>query len=154
MKIALGCDHRGYGAKERLKTALEARGYEVLQFGAKDTASYDYPDAAYAAARAVREGKANRGILLCGSGIGMCIMANKVRGVRAALCHDELTAEMARRHNDANVLCLPADLVGEELMRRIIDVWLKTPFEGGRHERRVAKIAEYEAKECGEKPMA
>ncbi len=151
MKIALGCDHRGFNAKERLKAALEARGYEVLLFGAKDTSSYDYPDAAYAAARAVREGKANRGILLCGSGIGMCIMANKVRGVRAALCHDELTAEMARRHNDANVLCLPADLVGEELMRRIIDVWLKTPFEGGRHERRVAKIAEYEAKECEDK---
>jgi ribose 5-phosphate isomerase B len=154
MKIALGCDHRGYGARERMKTTLQARGYEVLEFGAKDPSSYDYPDAAYAASRAVREGKAERAILLCGSGIGMCIVANKVRGVRAALCHDELTAEMARRHNDANVLCLPADLVGEELMRRIIDVWLKTPFEGGRHDRRVAKTTEYEAREHQDEPQA
>ncbi len=152
MRIALGCDHRGFSARERVKATLEGRGYEVLEFGAKDASSYDYPDAAYAAARAVRDGQAERAILLCGSGIGMCIVANKVRGVRAALCHDELTTEMARRHNDANVLCLPADLVGEELLRRIIDVWLKTPFEGGRHERRVAKIAEYERRECEAPP--
>jgi len=150
MRIALGCDHRGYNARERIKLALQSRGYEVLEFGATDASSYDYPDAAYAAARTVRENRADRAILFCGSGIGMCMMANKVRGVRAALCHDELTAEMSRRHNDANVLCVPADLVGEELMRRIIDVWLRTPFEGGRHERRVAKMAEYEAREHNE----
>lgn len=147
MKIAIGSDHRGFAAKERTKAVVSARGYEVLEFGATDANSYDYPDAAYPTACAVRDGKADLGILFCGSGIGMCIVANKVRGVRGALCHDELTAEMARRHNDANVLCLPADLLGEELMRRIIEVWLNTSFEGGRHQRRVDKITDYEKRE-------
>jgi ribose 5-phosphate isomerase B len=147
MKIALGCDHRGHTAKERVRALLQTRGIEVIEFGANDESSYDYPDAGYPTARAVHDGVADRGILFCGSGIGMSIVANKVQGVRAALCHDELTAEMARRHNDANVLCLPADLIGDELIRRIVDVWLRTQFDGGRHERRVAKIAEYEKQE-------
>ena len=96
------------------------------------------------AARAVSEGEVDRAILICGSGIGMCIIANKFRGVRAALCHDDLSAEMSRRHNDANVMCLSADLLGERLASRMIELWLSTPFEGGRHARRIAKIAEYE----------
>jgi len=148
MRIAIGADHRGYNAKERVKATLQGRGYEVLEFGATDCSSYDYPDAAYPTARAVTDGRAESAILFCGTGLGMSIAANKVHGVRAALCHDELSAEMARRHNDANVLCIPADLVGDELIRRIVEVWLKTPFEGGRHERRIAKIAQYEEQEC------
>ncbi len=147
MKIALGSDHRGFDAKEKIKTQLSARGYEVLDCGTDSTSSSDYPDAAYPTCKAVTGGDASLGILLCGSGIGMSITANKVRGIRAALCHDELTAEMSRRHNDANVLCLPADLIGEELIRRIVEVWLKSGFEGGRHERRVRKIGEMEARE-------
>lgn len=151
MRVALGSDHRGYQAKEKIKAMLVSKGYEVLDFGADCTASCDYPDAAYPTCKSIVSHVSDLGILLCGSGIGMCISANKVRGIRAALCHDELTAEMSRRHNDANVLCLPADLIGEELTRRIVEVWLKTSFEGGRHERRVKKIAFYEEKElqCG-----
>lgn len=147
MKIAIGSDHRGYQAKEKIKTMLASKGHEVLDFGTNAPNGCDYPDLAYPTCKAINQGKADLGILLCGSGIGMSVSANKVRGIRAALCHDELTAEMSRRHNNANVLCLPADLIGEELMRRIVEVWLKSSFEGGRHERRVRKIAEYETKE-------
>jgi ribose 5-phosphate isomerase B len=132
---------------ERVRSGLMSQGHQVSVFGPTEDQVCDYPDAGYPAARSVAEGKTDRGILFCGSGIGMSIVANKVRGVRAALCHDELTAEMSRRHNDANVLCLAADLLGEALIQRIIDAWLVTPFEAGRHERRVNKIAEYEAKE-------
>jgi ribose 5-phosphate isomerase B len=96
-------------------------------------------------ARAVGEGRAERGVLVCGTGIGMCIAANKVKGVRAAPCHDSITAEMSRRHNDANVLCLSADLLGEELIERMLRIWLETPFESGRHARRVEKIQKFEA---------
>lgn len=150
MKVAIGSDHRGYQAKEKIKDMLTSKGHEVLDFGTNAPNGCDYPDLAYPTCRSITEGKAELGILLCGSGIGMSISANKVRGIRAALCHDELTAEMSRRHNNANVLCLPADLIGEELTRRIVEVWLKTTFEGGRHERRVRKIAEYEERElCG-----
>lgn len=151
MKIALGSDHRGYRAKEQVKSLLAGSGHEILEFGADSGNSYDYPDAALPAAQAVKDHTADCGILFCGTGIGMSITANKVAGVRAALCHDELAAEMARRHNDANVLCLPADMIGDELIRRIVSVWLKTPFEGGRHERRVTKITDYEKKrDCGQ----
>lgn len=151
MKVAIGSDHRGFTAKEKIKSMLATKGYEVVDLGTDSPSSFDYPDAAYPTCKAVVSGQAERGILLCGSGIGMSITANKVRGVRAALCHDELTAEMSRRHNDANVLCLPADLIGEELIRRIVEVWLKSPFESGRHERRIKKIGELEEKEshCG-----
>jgi len=144
MKIAVGSDHRGYFAKQRLKPFLEQLGYEVEDFGTDSTKSYDYPDVAGPAAKSVADHRADRAILLCGTGLGMSISANKVRGVRAALCHDELTAQMSRQHNDANVLCLPADLIGEALVRRIVEVWLETPFEGGRHSRRVRKIMEIE----------
>jgi ribose 5-phosphate isomerase B len=148
MKIALGADHRGYDAKCRIKASLCGAGQEVHDFGTDSTKAMDYPDPGFAVSAAVQSGECDIGVLLCGSGIGMSITANKLRGIRAALCHDELTAEMARRHNDANVLCLPADLVGESLMHRIVEVWLKTPFEGGRHSKRIAKIDEIEKKQC------
>ncbi len=144
MKISLGADHRGYHAKCRIKASLEEAGHTVRDFGTDSTKSTDYPEPAFAASAAVQSGECDIGVLLCGSGIGMSITANKLRGIRAALCHDELTAEMARRHNDANVLCLPADLVGESLMHRIVEVWLETSFEGGRHSRRITKIGEIE----------
>jgi ribose 5-phosphate isomerase B len=147
LKIVVGSDHRGFTAKEKIKKLLQSLNYEVEDCGANSNASCDYPDAAYPAALKVSEGQANAGILLCGNGLGMSIAANKVRGIRAALCHDELTAEMSRRHNDANVLCLPADLISDDLSQRIIEVWLKTPFEGGRHKRRIQKIAEFEARQ-------
>ncbi len=148
MKIALGSDHRGYTAKACIRDLLAEMGEEVVDFGTDSSKSMDYPDPAFAAASAVQGGKCDVGVLFCGSGIGMSITANKLHGIRAALCHDELTAEMARRHNNANVLCLPADLVGESLMRRIVEVWLKTQFEGGRHQRRIDKIADIENKQC------
>lgn len=144
MKIAIGSDHRGYEAKERIKALLLDMGLEVDDKGVHAKQASDYPDTALAVAEDVARGECDRGILFCGSGIGMSITANKVRGVRAALCHDELTAQMARRHNDANVLCLPADLVGDALMQGIVRCWLTTEFEGGRHARRVQKIVEYE----------
>lgn len=150
MKIAMGSDHRGYSAKEKIKAMLASRGHEVLDFGTNTQNSCDYPDSAYPTCEAVVSGKAELGILLCGTGIGMSIAANKVRGIRAACCHDELTAEMSRRHNNANVLCLPADLIGEELIRRMVEVWVNAPFESGRHDRRVQKILSYEARMCGE----
>ncbi len=148
MKIAVGADHRGFNAKSNIKEVLVELGQEVVDFGTESTKSCDYPDAALSTARAVRDGRCELGVLFCGTGIGMCISANKVRGVRAALCHDELTTEMARRHNNANILCLPADLVGDALMRRIVSVWLNTPFEGGRHGLRIEKISNIESEEC------
>jgi ribose 5-phosphate isomerase B len=148
MKIAIGADHRGFNAKTHIKSVLQELGHGIEDFGTDSTKPMDYPDPAAAAARAVQEQKCELGILFCGTGIGMSVTANKIHGIRAALCHDELTAEMARRHNNANVLCLPADLVGEALMRRIVEVYLKTPFEGGRHEARVEKINRIEEGEC------
>jgi ribose 5-phosphate isomerase B len=145
MKIAVGSDHRGFDVKRRVVTLLQQLGHEVVDVGATSKDSVDYPDFAYLVAKAVSDGQAERGILVCGSGIGMCIAANKVKGVRAAPCHDNITAEMSRRHNDANVLCLSADLLGGELIDRMIRIWLETPFEGGRHARRVEKIAQIES---------
>jgi ribose 5-phosphate isomerase B len=144
MKIAIGSDHRGFEAKTRIVTVLHQLGHEVFDAGPHSRDSVDYPDFAFEVAQAVGDSRAERGILICGTGIGMCIAANKVRGVRAAPCHDCITAEMSRRHNDANVLCLSADLLGEELTERMVRIWLETPFEGGRHARRVAKIAQFE----------
>ncbi len=144
MKLAVSSDHRGYQAKECIKTMLERSGHQVSDFGCSAGSSCDYPDTAIPASQAVSRGEADAGILICGTGIGMSITANKIHGVRAALCHDELTAELSRKHNDANVLCLPADLIGEELIRRVVEVWLSTPFEAGRHERRIKKIADFE----------
>ena len=141
MKIALGADHRGHAVKEKLSVLLSEIGHNVLDFGTNSAKSCDYPDVAFPAAKSVAEGRAHRAILICGSGIGMDMCANKVRGVRSALCHDELTAQLSRRHNDLNVLCLASDVLGEELIRRIVESFLATDFEGGgRHEHRVRKI--------------
>jgi len=144
MKIAIGSDHRGYEAKERIKTLLGKLGLTVVDYGTNSRESCDYPDLALAVATAVATRQVDLGVLLCGTGLGMSIAANKVPGVRAALCHDELTVQLSRRHNDANVLCLPADLVGDALMQSMVRTWLETGFEGGRHARRVAKIEAYE----------
>jgi ribose 5-phosphate isomerase B len=124
---------------------LRKLGHDVLDVGPAGKESVDYPDLAFQVAQAVSSKQADRGILLCGTGIGMCIAANKVPGVRAAPCHDSITAEMSRRHNDANVLCLSADLLGADLMQRMVRIWLATEFEGGRHARRVEKIVRFEA---------
>jgi ribose 5-phosphate isomerase B len=144
MKIAIGSDHRGFEVKRRIGALLNQLGHEVLDVGPEGRDSVDYPDYALQVGAAVSEGRVERGILICGTGIGMCIAANKVRGVRAAPCHDSITAEMSRRHNDANVLCLSADLLGEELIDRMVRIWLTTDFEGGRHAQRVGKICRYE----------
>ena len=142
MKIAVATDHRGHALKEELLLLLYELGHEVIDLGTDSPKSCDYPDTAYPAAKHVADGNAHRGILICGSGIGMSICANKVPGIRAALCHDEFTAELSRRHNNANILCLASDALGEEVMRRIVTSWLNTEFEsGGRHARRVGKIS-------------
>lgn len=145
MKIAIGSDHRGYEVKKRIVALLEKLGHDVLDAGADTGDSCDYPDFAFRAAAEVGAGRCERGILLCGTGLGMCIAANKVKHVRAAACHDRITAEMSRRHNDANVLCLSAHLLGDELVEQMVRLWLDTPFEGGRHARRVEKITRYES---------
>src|SRR6266481_5624258 len=144
MRIAIGSDHRGYDVKRRIVSLLQRLGHDVLDVGPISGENVDYPDFAFQVAQAVSEGKVDRGILICGTGIGMCIAANKVRGVRAAPCHDSITAEMSRRHNDANIICLSADLLGDELIDRMLRIWLDTGFEGGRHARRVEKIVQYE----------
>lgn len=142
MRIAVAADHRGHAVKEKIIVLLKEQDHEVLDMGTNSAKSCDYPAIAYPAAKAVAEASVERAILICGSGIGMTICANKVPGVRAALCHDELTAQMSRRHNNANILCLASDVLGEELMRRIVCSWLSNEFEGGgRHERRVRQIA-------------
>ncbi len=148
MRIVIGADHRGSQAIDSLRHLLETSDHTVTVLEdacpGPTTRSCDYPDMAWPVARAVAEGEADFGILLCGSGIGMSISANKVDGVRAALVHDEMTAEVSRRHNDANVLCLAADLLGHRVMERIINAFLNTPFDGGRHLRRKLKIAAIE----------
>jgi ribose 5-phosphate isomerase B len=149
MRIAIGSDHRGFDAKRRLVNTLAALGHAVIDLGTAAGDSCDYPDYAYAVGKRVSSGETERGILICGTSLGMCIAANKVRGVRAASCQDLITVEMSRRHNDANVLCLSADLLGEELMDQMVRAWLETPFEGGRHARRVDKIKQIEAQEYG-----
>jgi ribose 5-phosphate isomerase B len=144
MRIAVGTDHRGYPVRARVIDLLERLGHEVEDMGTFTDEAVDYPDIAARVAQKVSRGEADRGILLCGTGLGMCIAANKFPGVRAAPCHDDLTAEMSRRHNDSNVLCLSADLLGERLIGRMIELWLMTPFEGGRHVRRIEKITAIE----------
>lgn len=147
MRIAVASDHRGFTVKGKILSLLQDLGHEGLDFGPECAESVDYPDYAGKVARAVSKGIVERGILICGTGMGMCIVANKFSGVRAAPCHDDLTAEMSRLHNDANVLCLSADLLGDRLVNRMVDIWLKTEFEGGRHARRLEKISRYEAGE-------
>jgi len=144
MKVAIGSDHRGFEAKQQIKAIATELGHECIDFGTNNNNPVDYPDMAYLTATAVSKKEADRGILICATGIGMCMAANKVRGIRAALCHDELSAQISRDHNDSNVLCLSADQVGVVLLRKIIEVWLNTDFSGGRHKRRVRKIAAIE----------
>ncbi|NQU23636.1 MAG: ribose 5-phosphate isomerase B [Candidatus Nealsonbacteria bacterium] len=144
MRISVGSDHRGFAIRSKVVELLKRLGHEVEDVGTFTPDAVDYPDIASLVAPKVSRGEIDRGILVCGTGLGMCIAANKFSGVRAAPCHDDLTAEMSRRHNDSNVLCLSADLLGERLIDRMIELWLSTPFEGGRHARRVAKISELE----------
>ena len=144
MRIAVGSDHRGFRLRGKIIELLSSLGQEVLDLGTYTEEHVDYPDIASAVAQKVSQGEVDRGILICGTGLGMCIVANKFPGVRAAPCHDELTAEMSRRHNDLNVLCLSADMLSERRVGRLIDIWIDTEFEGGRHSRRVEKIAQLE----------
>jgi ribose 5-phosphate isomerase B len=144
MKIVVGSDHRGFNTKEQIKATITQLGHQFIDVGTKENSPTDYPDIAYLAATAVAQGKADRAILICGTGIGMCIAANKVKGIRAALCHDELTAQISRHHNDSNVLCLSGDMTGEVLQRKIVEAWLTTEFQGGRHQRRINKITAIE----------
>jgi ribose 5-phosphate isomerase B len=144
MRIAIGTDHRGFTLRAKLVELLRGLGHEVDDAGTFSPESVDYPDIAAKVAGKVSRGEAERGILVCGTGLGMCIAANKFPGVRAAPCHDDLTAELSRRHNDSNVLCLSADLLGEKLIDRMIEIWLAAPFDGGRHSRRVQKILDLE----------
>jgi len=143
MRIAIGSDHRGFQLKARLVQALQSLGHEVLDVGTNSEQAVDYPDVAAMASQLVIAEAADRGILICGTGIGMAIAANKFPRIRAAVCQDELTAETCRRHNDTNVLCLPGDLAVERA-GRIVDTWLATAFEGGRHARRVEKLTQIE----------
>lgn len=147
MKIAVASDHRGYVIKGKILASIGELGHESWDLGTDSGESVDYPDFACKVAAAVSGRQVDRGILICGTGMGMCIVANKFPGVRAAACHDDLTAEMSRRHNDSNVLCLSADLLGDRLVTRMVEIWLKTEFEAGRHARRVEKITRIEAEQ-------
>lgn len=154
MRIAIGSDHRGVASRLRVIGLLERLGHEVVDCGSHTEEAVDYPDIAADVATRVSEGTVDRGILLCCTGVGMAIAANKVPGIRAATCHDEVTAEMSRRHNDLNVLCLAAEMLGPEMQEKVIRTWLDTPFEGGRHARRVTKISALE-RDCGDgKPVS
>jgi|SRR5882672_4058341 len=147
MKIALGADHAGYELKDKIKQHLQERGLDVCDEGTSSAESVDYPDYARTVAHDVSEGRANLGILVCGSGIGMAITANKVDGIRAANVSTEYEAQMSREHNNANVLALGARVIGRDEAFRIVDTWLATQFAGGRHERRVEKIMAIEKEE-------
>jgi len=138
--VALGADHAGFPLKEDLKTWLIARGYDVVDLGTQSAESVDYPDFAVAVGGAITAGKADRGVIVCGTGIGMAMAANKVPGVRAAACSDAFTARMSREHNDANVLALGARVTSREAAIEILEIWLGAEFAGGRHARRVQKI--------------
>ena len=138
--IALGSDHGGFGLKQHIIGYLEANSIPYKDFGCDNTDSCDYPDFAAAAARAVASGACEKGIVICTTGIGISIAANKVKGIRCAHCTDSLSAEMTRRHNDANVLALGAGITGPNLAKRVVEVFLNTEFEGGRHARRVGQL--------------
>ena len=140
MKIAIGADHGGYDLKEQVKTWLQEMGHEVEDFGCYSKESCDYPDFGAAAARAVASGQCEKGVVICTTGIGISMTANKVKGIRCALCADPWSAEMTRRHNDANMLAMGAGVVGPQLARQILEAFLTHDFEGGRHQRRVDKL--------------
>jgi ribose 5-phosphate isomerase B len=152
--VAIGADHGGYELKEMLKGTLKELGYAVVDCGTDSTASVDYPDFAHAVAQLVAQGRAWRGIVVDGAGIGSCVAANKVPGVRAAMCYDQATAVNSREHNHANVLTLGAGLIGPNLARQIVKVWLKTPAGGGRHARRVNKIMDIEGRYLNDEPAS
>lgn len=148
-RIAIGSDHAGYEGKERAKRALDSLGVEVVDKGTGGTQSVDYPDFGAAVGRAVAAGEVERGVLLCGSGIGVGIAANKIAGVRAAVCWNEETARLARQHNDANVLCIGARFIEPDLAARMIRAFIETEFDGGRHQQRVDKLTKLdEGKRC------
>ena len=144
MRIAVGSDHRGYLTRNQIIELLGRLGHEAIDMGTNTAEAVDYSDIASLVAKAVLSGEAEMGILVCGTGIGMSIAAGKFMGIRAAPCHDAITAEMSRRHNNLNVLCLSADLLGQRLIDRMVEIWISTPFDGGRHATRVARIAELE----------
>lgn len=147
MRIAIGADHGGYELKELIKKMIiEELGYEVVDFGVDSPTSVDYPDFAIPVAEKVAAGEFDRGILICGTGIGMSIAANKVRGIRAALVHDLYSAKATREHNDSNILTMGGRIIGPEVAREIVRIWLTTPFTGGRHTRRLDKIKAVEEK--------
>ena len=140
MKIAIGSDHAGYKMKETVIAHLREKGIEVDDVGTHSEASVDYTDFAKKVAGKVSDGTADRGVLMCGTGLGMCMAANRFRGVRAALANDLFSAIMSRRHNDANILVMGGRLIGDVLALQLVDTWLETPFEGGRHQRRLEKM--------------
>jgi len=139
--IAIACDHGAFALKQHLMTFLEGKGLEILDLGVKNTESVDYPDYGYAMAHAIKDGKAARGILLCGSGIGISIAANRYSEIRAALVHDVTGARLCREHNDANVICFGGRMIGSDLAEECVNTFLSTDFEGGRHQRRVDKLS-------------
>jgi len=144
MRIAIGCDHRGLNLKREIIDLLSQLGHSYEDFGCYDTGSVDYPDIGGRVAEAVAEGRFDHGILVCRTGIGMSMVANKVPGVRAALCHDTFSARRSREHNDANVLCLGERVIGEGLAKEIVQAYLSAEFEGGRHAQRLEKVQEWE----------
>jgi len=144
LKISIGSDHRGVHIKGRLIQALSAAGFSISDEGTDSEKTVDYPDYAQQVAKKVSNGDADRGILICGTGIGMSITANKFLGVRAASCYDEVMVEMSRRHNNVNVLCLPGDMIGDRPVDELVLMWLQTEFDGGRHADRLKKIADIE----------
>ena len=147
MKIAIGCDHGGFELKEAVRGSLKEQGVEVEDFGTFSAESVDYAPIAAKVARSVADGQADRGILICSTGLGVCMAANKVKGIRAATCTDLFCAEMTRRHNNANVLCMGGKVVEQSIALQMVEVFLKTEFDGGRHQRRIDQIAQVEAEE-------
>ena len=143
--ISIGCDHGGFAMKEHIKSYLQAKGLEVLDCGCPNLDSCDYPVIGRATAQAVADGSCDRGIVICTTGIGISISANKVDGIRCALCSEPFSAEMTRRHNDANMLAMGAGMIGTNMAERIVDIFLSTEFEGGRHQRRVDLMMDIEA---------
>ncbi len=152
MKIGVASDHRGFQVKDQILKLVQDLGHEAIDFGPEGPESVDYPDFASKVAGQVSHHNLDRGILICGTGIGMAITANKFADVRAVNCHDDVSAEMSRRHNDTNVMCISADLLGDRLLRRMIEIWITTEFEGGRHARRVEKIRQIEREQCPHPP--
>lgn len=144
MKLAIGCDHGGFELKEAVRAYLEEKGIAYEDFGAYSTDSVDYAPIAAKAAHAVADGTADRGILICSTGLGICMAANKVRGIRAATCTNVFCAEMTRRHNNANILCMGGKIVDTETALQMVEKFLTTEFEGGRHQRRIDQIAQIE----------